>query len=61
MQASVSYLRDDFEIKGIELGEEWTLIDLGDVIVNIFKEEDRAKFGLDRLYAHLPIYKYDKN
>lgn len=61
MQASVSYLRDDFEIKGIEIGEEWTLIDLGDVIINIFKEEDRAKFGLDRLYAHLPIYNYDKN
>ena len=55
MEASVSYLRDDFEIKGTEIGEEWTLIDLGDIIVNIFREEDRVKFGLDRLYANLPL------
>ena len=55
MQACVSYLKDDFVIKGEEIGDEWTLIDLGDIIVNVFKEEDRAKFGLDRLYAHLPL------
>lgn len=56
MQACISYLQDEFEIKGVESGEEWTLIDLGDIIVNIFKEEDRNKYALDRLYAHLPLY-----
>lgn len=60
MQACISYLRDDFDVKGYEIGDEWTLIDLGDIVINIFKEEDRLKFGLDRLYAHLPIYKLDE-
>jgi len=61
MQACINYLRDDFDIKGAEIGEEWTLIDLSDIVIHIFKEEDRAKFGLDRLYAHLPIYNEEKN
>ena len=56
MQACISYLQDEFEIKGVEMGEEWTLIDLGDIILHVFKEEDRSKYALDRLYAHLPLY-----
>lgn len=55
MDACISYLRDDFTIVGVEKGEGWTLIDLGDVILHIFSEDDREKYGLDKLYASYPI------
>lgn len=55
MGACVSYLREDFEVKGAEVGEGWTLVDLGDIILHVFTEEDREKYGLDKLYANLPI------
>jgi hypothetical protein len=49
------YLKDDFEIRGYEFADSWTLIDLDDVIVHVFKEEERERYGLDRLYASMPI------
>ena len=55
MEACVSYLKDDFDIKGAEISEGWTLIDLGDIIVHVFTSDDREKYGLDKLYASLPI------
>jgi len=55
MEACVSYLRDEFNIKGAEIGEGWTLIDLGDIIVHVFSNDDREKYGLDKLYSALPI------
>ena len=55
MEACVSYLRDDFDLKGAEIGEGWTLIDLGDIIVHVFTNDDREKYGLDKLYSALPI------
>tara|TARA_Y100000590_G_scaffold172860_1_gene197681 strand:+ start:4439 stop:4630 length:192 start_codon:yes stop_codon:yes gene_type:complete len=29
---------------------EWTIIDVGDVIVHLFKPETRLKYNLDRLW-----------
>lgn len=55
MQAALTYLREEFTIKGSEVAEGWTLIDLGDMILHIFTEEDRNKYSLDKLYATLPI------
>ena len=55
MEACVSYLKDDFDIKGAEISEGWTLIDLGDIIVHVFTVDDREKYGLDKLYSSLPI------
>ena len=55
MEACVSYLRDDFDLKGAEIGEGWTLIDLGDIIVHVFSSDYREKYGLDKLYSALPI------
>ncbi len=57
MEACMNYLKDDFEIRGFELADSWTLIDLNDVIVHVFKEEERERYGIDRLYANLPILK----
>lgn len=55
MEACVSYLREDFKLFGAEIGDGWTLIDLGDIILHVFTEEDRTKYGLDKLYSSLPI------
>lgn len=57
MQACVNHLKNDFTVLGVEAGEEWTLIDLGDIIVHIFKEEGRTKYALDKLYANLLVEK----
>lgn len=61
MNACVSYLEDDFIVKGAEIGDDWTLIDLGDIIIHVFKEEERQKYGLDKLYVNLPTIRYEKN
>ncbi len=57
MQACLNYLKDDFEIRGAEVGDAWSLIDLNDIIVHIFKEEERERYGIDRLYASYPVVK----
>lgn len=50
MEACISYLRDDFVIRGSEISSEWTLIDLNDIIIHIFSSDSRERFGLDKLY-----------
>lgn len=50
MEAAVNYLRDEFMINGIEMGDAWTLVDLHDVIVQIFLEDERERFALDKLF-----------
>ncbi len=57
MEACISYLKDDFDIRGAEVGDSWSLIDLNDIVIHIFKEEERERYGLDRLYASLPQIK----
>lgn len=54
MQAALSYLREEFEIKGSELADGWTLIDLGDILLHIFTADERLKYSLDKLYATIP-------
>lgn len=57
MQACINYLKDDFDIRGAEIGDAWSLIDLNDCIIHIFKEEERERYGIDRLYASFPKLK----
>lgn len=61
MNAVVEHLEkkgveNGFTIRGIEgvRGGYWALIDLNDVIVNIFIAEERDKYDLDRRWMHLP-------
>ena len=37
----------------------WILLDLGNVVVNLFVKETRQIYNLDRLYADCPVTSYD--
>lgn len=54
-QAVIGYLKEElkniYEIKGIEGNKSgWTLIDLGEVIVNLFDEETRDYYKFDEKF-----------
>lgn len=59
MKAAVSYIKQEFDTKGIEEGEAWCLIDLYDVIVQIFLEEEREKYSLDKLLKDISSIRYN--
>lgn len=48
--------KEGFAIRGVEGrgGAGWLLIDLNDVVVNLFTLEERDRFEIDKLYAMLP-------
>ena len=37
----------------------WILIDLEDIVVHLFVDEERQVYQLDRLYADVPVKVYD--
>ncbi len=37
----------------------WILVDLGDIVVNLFIREERGLYQLDRLYSDCPAFSYD--
>lgn len=67
IRAVIEHLKKDsqeknFKIKGVEgeRGEIWLLVDLYDVLVNIFLNEERDRYALDKLWADLPQYDFDE-
>ena len=54
MEAALNYLKEAFNINRIEKGESWSLIDLSDIIVHVFTEEERENYGLDTLLRNVP-------
>lgn len=43
-------------LRGMEGKDEakWILIDFGDIVIHVFQEEERAFFGLERLWGDAP-------
>lgn len=71
-QRQVSALCDDVEDalakegvlpKGIEGkgGTGWVLMDLGDIIVNVFEKDVRDKYSIERVWGDCPITPYGTN
>lgn len=52
---SESQINSKLKIKNVEGRDStWILIDLYDVILHIFTQEERANYDLDRLYLDIP-------
>lgn len=54
MEAASNYLKMEHDLRGLEIGESWTLVDLNDVILHIFLEEERERYSLDKLFKDIP-------
>lgn len=48
--------KENFNIKGIEgkYSSEWVLVDLENILVNVFTLEARNNFDLDKIWKNLP-------
>lgn len=51
--AGLTTKRDPHHIEGYE-GGLWILLDYGDVMVHVFREAERAFYGLERLWGDAP-------
>ena len=53
----------DIFIKRMEGYEEarWVLVDLGDVIVHIFRKEEREYYNLEKLWGDAPRLTFEEN
>ncbi|HHU56561.1 MAG TPA: ribosome silencing factor [Acholeplasmataceae bacterium] len=59
MKAAANYLKMEFAPRMIEDGDFWVLIDLNDIIIHIFLEEQREYYGLDKLLKDVPEIELD--
>lgn len=67
LNAVIDFLKKDsaenqFEIRSIEgaRGEIWILVDLYNVLVNVFIGEERERYQLDKLWADLPQFDFEE-
>lgn len=47
-----------YRVEG-DQNSRWLLIDLGEIVVHLFVNEERAGYGLDKLYGDVPMKRYD--
>ena len=49
--AVISYLRAEFDLRNVEEGEMWTLVDLNDCILHVFTADARSEYNIDRILS----------
>lgn len=65
-ERNVAAIADEVEEKLLESGHKrlrregrqesrWILLDFGDLVVHVFHEEERAYYGLERLWKDCPV------
>jgi len=52
-------LRSPLHVEGYGAGY-WILLDYGDVVVHVFREQERAFYGLERLWGDAPTVEFPK-
>ncbi|MDI3257354.1 MAG: ribosome silencing factor [Kyrpidia sp.] len=62
VQAIADHVREKMEehgalVRGVEGRDEarWILLDFGDVVVHVFREEEREFYHLERLWGDAPV------
>ncbi len=50
--------KGDIHVEGTS-SSKWLLIDLKDVVIHLFVNEERQVYQLDRLYSDVPVKVYD--
>ena len=67
LDGAISNIEDEvykngYKVRGVEgkNGGTWLLVDLNDVLVNIFYKEERDKYGLDNMWRNLETLDFDK-
>lgn len=48
----------DFRIEGNK-ESRWLLVDLKDIVIHIFVQDERSLYQLERLYSDCPVTRYD--
>lgn len=65
-ERNVAAIADEVEEKMLEAGYKclrregrsearWVLLDFGDLVVHVFHQEERAYYGLERLWSDCPV------
>ena len=49
----------DYRMEGTS-ESKWILVDLKDIVVHLFAQDERALYSLDRLYEECPVTRYEK-
>lgn len=65
--AVVQSIKDKLKEEGLDIDmkvegrqdSRWILVDLGDVVVNVFVNEERDFYGLDKLYRDVLVERHD--
>jgi len=70
-ERNVAAIADKIEEKLLEVGHKrlrregrqesrWILLDFGDLVVHVFHEQERAFYGLERLWKDCPVVPIDR-
>ena len=67
VRAIAENIEDELERLGVTVGHkegmreaEWALLDYGDVVAHVFKEDAREYYGLERLWGDAKITVYEE-